>query len=165
MAKGIIKGTGSGGGSAQATAQLEAVESRMASRAAAYASANPAAAQKVYQSTKERFAKTGPAAIAEISSAGIAALASARAADSARSQTSSPGHKTVTELRTAPGRELAAIAHEAAHVIQQSVRQAVGDLDGDGRPDIAAIGQTFASITNTQKSKHDAVMAAIQNTR
>ncbi len=81
------------------------------------------------------------------------------------------------------GRGTALIAHELAHVVQQrsgggallvvdrytgaevwnqAVDKALLDLLGGNGP---AAAELFNTLTNTQKSKHDAAMAAIQNTR
>jgi len=84
-------------------------------------------------------------------------------------ETTSPGHKSV-EPAPAPaagdlGGKLSGLAHEAAHTIQQAVRVATGDLDGDGRADVASAGPPAGDIQQVQKARHDAAMAAIQNIR
>ncbi|MBM3274617.1 MAG: FG-GAP repeat protein, partial [Candidatus Sericytochromatia bacterium] len=73
-------------------------------------------------------------------------------------QTTSPGHKSI-------GHVLRTMAHEAAHTVQQAVRVATADLDGDGRADVAVAGPPGPGIQAVQKVWHDAKMAAIQNIR
>jgi hypothetical protein len=215
MAKGVIKGGNVGG---------------MAGMPAWPVVQDTPAAQRVYQSTKERLPATPPppappaprpeptpAAIVNISDAGRAALASAqpptpqnpggtmiremttgadweyrvygpghahwgsasfKAQDSGQGASPAPGASSLSDTTTgsdqfqttspgrkSPGEVLGTMAHEAAHVVQQSVRLATGDLDGDGRADVAVAGPPSGTIQGIQTARHDAAMAAIQNIR
>lgn len=64
------------------------------------------------------------------------------------------------------GGNLRTMAHEATHVVQQTVAKATSqDVDGNGGLDRLGLQARGGSLQQVQKSRHDAMMAAIQNTR
>lgn len=93
---------------------------------------------------------TQPDAIVTISQAGRDALAAAQPSEHS--------------LRS-PAPALKEANNYAMYSIQKALRVATGDSDGDGRSDVAASGPPATQIVPMQRSKHDAMMAAIQNTR